>query len=43
MAILLTQEKFGNLYHIAKENSVILAYYKYTQRVITNKLNIKEN
>ena len=28
MVILLTQEKFGDLYHIAKENSVVLAYYK---------------
>ena len=43
MDILLTQEKFGDPYHITKENSVVLAYYKYTQRVITNKLIIKEN
>jgi len=43
MGILLTQEKFGDLYHIAKGNSVISVYYKYMQRVITNKLNIKEN
>jgi hypothetical protein len=43
MVISLTQVKYGDLYHIVKENSVVLTYYKYMQRVITNKLNIKEN
>ena len=44
MVILLMQEKFGDPYHIEKENSVGLAYYKYTQRVITNNTLInKEN
>mgnify|MGYP001353925538 CR=1 FL=1 len=35
----MTQERFGILYPIAKGNSVVLAYYKYTHRVITNKPN----